>query len=167
MSFILRDTVSGDLLGEPFDGAFVWHGTTDRCAMIAQDGLEYVLGATVLQRVYEIAEKRKGAGSVAVAGEPIYNNKTDTVSRHTIYSRSQLDLAVDATAWARTRANGYVAAIAGVKGFPPELADKVTVIGFVLDAIITEMAARGASETQEFADIIAAIAAVKLSIPKP
>jgi hypothetical protein len=167
MMFVIRDMGTGALVGSPFSGAFTWHGTSDRCEMLPAHGLEYRPGETVLQKVYAIEETSEGEGSDSVVGDPVYVSGTDTVTRHTVRSKSASDLAFEATQWVRDRADDYEREVFDMKGLPPGVGNKVTGLGFTVDAIIAELAARGEPATAEFAELLTRIAAVKQAVPKP
>ena len=166
--YIIRDTVSGVLLGSPFsNNKFKWHGTDAICLTRLEHGLTHDT-----QKVYEIVETSEGAGSVVTVGLT-YNETTDKVTRHTVRSKSQADLdaeaLAEATAWLPARANGYAAEIADMKGLPAGMVDKVSAAGFVLDSVVAEIVAirTGKPMTPEFTELLTRIAAVKAANPKP
>lgn len=169
MSYILRDMVNGGFLGSPFTSLTHWHGTTDRNEMVLAHGLEYVKGETVLQKVYAIEETSEGEGSDLAVGDPAYDSGNDRVTRHTVKSKSAADLQREATQWVRDRSAGYEQTVLEMKGFPEALGDKITGLGFVMDAVIAELYAirQGAAMTAEFGELLTRIAAVKQAIPKP
>jgi hypothetical protein len=167
--FIIRDMVTGDLLGSPITSLVFWPGTPDRCEMVLQHGLEYRPGDTVLQKVYAIEETSEGEGSARVVGDPVYDEENDRVTRHTVRSKSDTDIALAATQWVRDRSAGYEATIFEMKGVPASVGDKVMGLGFVVDALVAEVYAirQGQAMTGEFAELLTRIAAVKQANPKP
>lgn len=168
MTYIIRDMTSGDLVGSPFTRSpFSWNGDHGECRTKIAHGLELKdEQGNVLQRVYEIEETITGTGSDVSYGDPTYDDVNDRVTRTITKSQTQADIDFEATAYVRNRKAGYMAAVLGAKSYE-DFGDAVDGVGFVLDAVIAEMAARGDSETQEFADLLTAIAAVKAAYPKP
>lgn len=165
--FIIRDMVGGEFLGEPFaSNRFKWHGTNDICMTRIEHGLEYKPEETVLQRVYEIVDLPvTGAGSIVIYGAPTYDIDNDRVTRTVTKEKSGSDIASEKSQWVRDRADAYEASIHEMKGYPQ--GNKITGLGFVVDAVIAELVARGGPATPEFAELLKRIAAVKQAHPKP
>ena len=63
------------------------------------------------------------------------------------------------------RADAYVDGTLDLKGGVS--GDSSVVLGFIIDAVITELVSRGPSATTEFQDILDMVAAVKAANPKP
>ena len=164
--FILRDMVSGETLGKPFNSSpFKWHGTEDECRTQLSHGLEYKPGSVVLQRVFAIVDLAPtGDGSIVTYGDLEFDQGNDRYTRSVVLSKSNRDNYNAARAWIRARKNGYRDAVLTLKGHPN--GDYTDGIGFVLDAILSEMVARGAPVTKEFGDLINVIATVKQANPK-
>lgn len=165
--FILRNMATGETLGEAFNSSpFKWHGTNDECRTQIAHGLEYKPGSIVLQRVYRVVDlDPTGEGSVAVYGPPTLDEQNDRYTRTVTRSKSSSDLYQDAREWIAARKAGYRDAVLTLKHHPN--GDYTDGIGFVIDAIITELVARGNPATPEFGAILQAIAAVKQANPKP
>ena len=91
--FIIRDMVSGALLGEPFNGTVSWYGYPNSiCQNATQHGLVFRPGEVTLQKVYKIEEIVSGSGSVVTYGAPTYVNAGDKVTRTKTFSQSQADI---------------------------------------------------------------------------
>jgi len=132
MTFILRDMVGGGLLGDPFTGTVVWHGTNDRCEMVTVHGLEYRTGETVLQKVYQIIDQESGDGPLITIGEPTYDAENDRVTRSLTHSHPVLD-EVDAIKAIKEEARRRIVAV-----YPEWQQSNMTARGVELVRIIAE-----------------------------
>jgi hypothetical protein len=167
MMYVIRDMAVGGVLRGPFNEfPFVWPGTNDECRTQLAHGLEYKPGSIVLQRVYRLVDlPPTGQGSVVTYGDPELDEDGDRYTRAVTLSRSQDDIYRDERSWITSRKTGYRDAVLSLKGHPN--GDFVDGIGFVIDAILTEIVARGSVQTAEFGSLLQAIAAVKQANPKP
>jgi hypothetical protein len=81
-------------------------------------------------------------------------------------AKAEKEAAYTATQYIRQRKEAYRNTILSAKNYE-DFGDYTDGVGFLLDAMIAEMVARGTPVTPEFTALVQAIAAVKQAIPKP
>ena len=80
MTYIIRDMVSGDLVGSEITRSpFSWHGDNGECRTKPVHGLELKDGETVIQKLYEINDAQGSA--YKTAGALSYDSGSDSVTR--------------------------------------------------------------------------------------